>query len=185
MNHFVKNYIQCIFVFHSLLSLPLNVFFLFPGNGKSQQSALKLVELGPRIKFELFKVERGLGSGDVLYHKDETKTPAEAAATKKRIEIAASIKVQRKAEQDANVKRKREELEEALKNKKSRRGPNSGYDRDEDDNDNEDGDDEVDEVGDDSEMEQGEFADDEDEDGDDDNDDDEGGEEEEEDDDED
>lgn len=47
------------------------------GNGASQQSAMKLVELGPRMGLELFKVERGMCEGDVLYHKFETKTPAE------------------------------------------------------------------------------------------------------------
>lgn len=33
------------------------------------RSAIKLVELGPRLTLELFKVERGFHEGDVLYHK--------------------------------------------------------------------------------------------------------------------
>ena len=129
------------------------------GNGKNQQSAIKLIELGPRVTMELFKVERGIGAGDILYHKDHFKTPEEAAATKKRIETAAMIKAQRKAEQESNVKRKKEELEarrEALKNKKRRMGPHSGNnddgmdgdveddDVDEDDDYNDDGDDDDD-----------------------------------------
>ena len=147
------------------------------GNAKNQQSAIKLVELGPRITMELFKVERGLGVGDILYHKDHYKTPEEAAATKKRIETAAMIKAQRKAEQEANVKRKKEELEakkEELRNKRRRMGPYSGnnnddgmdgdYDGDDDDNDEEvaAGGDENDNSGDDNDY------DDEDDDGDDD-----------------
>ena len=118
------------------------------GNGKNQQSAIKLVELGPRITMELFKVERGLSTGDVLYHKDHFKTPEEAAATKKRIETAAMLKTQRKAEQEANVKRKKEELDEmreALKNKKRRLGPHSGNNADGNDGDDEDEDKDEDE----------------------------------------
>lgn len=49
--------------------------FVGSGNGPSQRSAMKLVELGPRLGLELFKVERGMCEGDVLYHKFEEKTP--------------------------------------------------------------------------------------------------------------
>ena len=49
------------------------------GNGATQQSAMKLIELGPRMNIELFKVERGMCEGDILYHKFETKTPEEVS----------------------------------------------------------------------------------------------------------
>lgn len=55
------------------------------GNAQSQQSAMRLMELGPRLTMELFKVEKGLCEGDVLYHKFEQKTAAEAAATKAKV----------------------------------------------------------------------------------------------------
>jgi ribosome biogenesis protein SSF1/2 len=45
------------------------------GNNKSQKSALKLVELGPRLRLKLVKVERGMASGDVMYHAYVHKTP--------------------------------------------------------------------------------------------------------------
>ncbi len=55
------------------------------GNGKSQKSAIKLIEIGPRVTLELFKVEQGMCEGEVLYHKFESKTAAESAATKARV----------------------------------------------------------------------------------------------------
>lgn len=55
------------------------------GNGQSQQSAMRLMELGPRVTLELFKVEKGLCEGDVLYHKFEEKTPEEAARIKAKV----------------------------------------------------------------------------------------------------
>ena len=89
--------------------------FIGKGNNKAQQSAMKLSELGPRIRLELFKVERGVGEGDVLYHKFEAKTPKEAAATKARVEMLKKLKEDRRATQAENVKRKREQLEEKRK----------------------------------------------------------------------
>lgn len=55
------------------------------GNAKAQQSSMKLSEIGPRITMELYKVEKGLAEGDVLYHKFEQKTAAEAAALKAKV----------------------------------------------------------------------------------------------------
>jgi ribosome biogenesis protein SSF1/2 len=55
------------------------------GNAKTQKSAIKIVEIGPRAQLELFKVEHGMCEGDILYHKFETKTAEEAASTKARV----------------------------------------------------------------------------------------------------
>ena len=124
------------------------------GNGKAQQSAMKLSELGPRLRLEIFKVERGVGEGDVLYHKYEQKTPEEAAATKARVERLRKLKEERKATQAENVKRKRELLEEKRKTKadakraKYETAGRSDADADnegEDDDDDNDEDDEEDE----------------------------------------
>ena len=46
---------------------------------------MKLSELGPRINLELFKVEQGLNSGEVLYHKYVTKSQAEARKLKEKV----------------------------------------------------------------------------------------------------
>lgn len=82
--------------------------FIGKGNAKSQQSAMKLTELGPRLTLEIFKVEQGVNEGDVLYHKFVHKTPAEAAKIKAKIEKSKRLKEDRKSTQEANVKRKRE-----------------------------------------------------------------------------
>lgn len=91
------------------------------GNTKSQKSALKLVEIGPRLSFELIKVEKGLGAGDVLYHAHVHKSPEEAAALKARKEKEANLKQQRRAEQEANVERKRKAEEEKRQAKRKRK----------------------------------------------------------------
>ena len=61
--------------------------FVGHGNAASQQSALRLVELGPRLSLQAFKVERGVAAGDVMFHKFESKTAEEAAATKTRVRL--------------------------------------------------------------------------------------------------
>lgn len=38
------------------------------GNTKSQQSAIRLTELGPRMTLSLIKIEQGFCEGDVLHH---------------------------------------------------------------------------------------------------------------------
>ena len=91
------------------------------GNAKSQKSALKLVELGPRLSMELVKVEKGLGAGDIMYHAYVQKSPEEAAALKARKEKEAELKKQRRATQEANVERKRSIAEEKREAKKRRK----------------------------------------------------------------
>ena len=72
-----------------------------------QQSAVKLSEIGPRMTLELFKVEKDVCEGDILYHKFVTKSEEAARQTKQRLENAAALKSQRRATQEENVKRKR------------------------------------------------------------------------------
>jgi ribosome biogenesis protein SSF1/2 len=91
------------------------------GNVKSQKSALKLVELGPRLSLELIKVEKGLGGGDVMYHAHIHKTPEEAKAIKDAKDAEKGLKKQRKQEQEQNVERKRQALEEKRQAKRQRK----------------------------------------------------------------
>lgn len=102
------------------LVLKLPDKYVGKGNHKSQTSALKLVEIGPRLSMELIKVEKGLGSGDVLYHAHIQKSPTEAAALKEKHERQRELKTQRRALQQANVERKRQaaELKRELKRQK-------------------------------------------------------------------
>lgn len=57
------------------------------GNAKSQLSAMKLTELGPRLTIEIYKVEQGVSEGDILFHKFVKKSAAEAASIKARVSI--------------------------------------------------------------------------------------------------
>mmetsp|Transcript_7467 Transcript_7467/g.15320 ORF Transcript_7467/g.15320 Transcript_7467/m.15320 type:complete len:455 (-) Transcript_7467:58-1422(-) len=91
------------------------------GNNQAQKSALKLVELGPRLRIKLYKVERGMASGDVMYHAYENKTPEEVKALKQRKEGEASLKKRRREEQEANVARKQAAKDEKLAAKKARK----------------------------------------------------------------
>lgn len=91
------------------------------GNVKSQKSALKLVELGPRLSLHLVKVERGLGGGDVMYHAHITKTAEEVKELKERKQREAMLKQQRREEQERNVDRKRKAAEEKRELKRRRK----------------------------------------------------------------
>jgi ribosome biogenesis protein SSF1/2 len=103
--------------------LPQN--FTGRGNAKSQKSALKLVELGPRLRMRLMKVEKELGSGEVMYHAYVTKTESEVKAKEAEIKAAAELKKRRREEQEANVARKtaaRDEKRQAKKRRQEEKG---------------------------------------------------------------
>jgi len=91
------------------------------GNHKQQKSALKLVEMGPRLSLELVKVEKGLGGGDVMYHAHVTKSPQEAKELKERKQQERNLKQQRKQQQEQNVERKRKIVEEKREAKRRRK----------------------------------------------------------------
>lgn len=79
------------------------------GNIKSSQSAIKLTEMGPRLKLELIKIEEGVCCGEVLFHKYVEKTESEKKDLKKRKEDAKTLKAKRRAEQEANVAKKEQD----------------------------------------------------------------------------
>lgn len=91
------------------------------GNAKSQKSALKLVELGPRLRLKLSKVERGLASGDVMYHAYVEKDAKEVKAQRDKVAREESLKKRRREEQEENVRRKKAAKEEKRDAKKRRR----------------------------------------------------------------
>ncbi|CAH2040168.1 unnamed protein product, partial [Iphiclides podalirius] len=82
------------------------------GAAADSRSAIRLVELGPRITMQLMKVEDGLMDGEVLFHELIEKTEEEKAYIKKKREEKRRLKEKRKAQQEANVKRKEHEKEE-------------------------------------------------------------------------
>ncbi|KAM3956313.1 brix domain-containing protein peter pan [Aphomia sociella] len=82
------------------------------GAAADSKSAIRLFELGPRISFQLIKVEDGLMDGEVLFHELVEKTEEEKALIKKKREEKKRQKEKRKAQQEENVKRKKEHKEE-------------------------------------------------------------------------
>ncbi|XP_078604528.1 suppressor of SWI4 1 homolog isoform X1 [Branchiostoma floridae x Branchiostoma japonicum] len=82
------------------------------GNEASQKSAIRLTEIGPRLRLQLVKIEEGLCGGDVIFHQFVTKSAKEIEELKERREEKKMIKAQRKAEQDANIKKKEQLKEE-------------------------------------------------------------------------
>jgi ribosome biogenesis protein SSF1/2 len=91
------------------------------GNVKSQQSAIKLAEIGPRLTLSLMKVEQGLCEGDVLYHALYKKTKQEASALHAEAEKRTKAKQERIRIQEANVARKDAERAEKKALKDERR----------------------------------------------------------------
>lgn len=90
------------------------------GNMKSQMSAIKLAELGPRMTLKLMKVERGFFEGDVMYHDYIQKPLEEQLALKKKAEEGKNLKKRRREEQEANVARKKGALEQKKQERKER-----------------------------------------------------------------
>jgi ribosome biogenesis protein SSF1/2 len=76
------------------------------GNVDSGQSAIRLHELGPRITFELYKIESDLMTGEVLYHKDVVKTTDEILKMKKKRADRRVQKEHRKKVQEDNKAKK-------------------------------------------------------------------------------
>jgi ribosome biogenesis protein SSF1/2 len=77
--------------------------------GNVEKKAIKLQELGPRLRLRLTKVEEGLCAGKVMWHEYIHKSPQEVREMEKVHEQKRQEKERRKAEQMANVERKRKE----------------------------------------------------------------------------
>uniref|UniRef100_L7MAH0 Putative rna-binding protein n=1 Tax=Rhipicephalus pulchellus TaxID=72859 RepID=L7MAH0_RHIPC len=76
------------------------------GNVLNQQSSVRMVELGPRMKLKLVKIEEGLMTGEVMYHAFIQKTPEEIKALRERRLELKKLKEKRKQEQEENKRRK-------------------------------------------------------------------------------
>ncbi|CAM1507561.1 Fc.00g072020.m01.CDS01 [Cosmosporella sp. VM-42] len=74
-----------------------------------ERRAVKLVELGPRMRLRLTKVEEGLCSGKVMWHEYVHKSKEELKELEKRWEKRRQEKEARKKEQKANVEKKKAE----------------------------------------------------------------------------
>merc|ERR1719341_1392657 len=76
-----------------------------------QQSSVRLVELGPRMRLQLVKIEEGLLEGEVLHHSFLEKTEEEKKEIKERMAKRKKEKEQRKRQQALNVRKKEKEKE--------------------------------------------------------------------------
>ncbi|KAI9678780.1 MAG: hypothetical protein M1817_005837 [Caeruleum heppii] len=72
-----------------------------------EKRAVKLVELGPRMKLRLMKVEEGVCNGKVMWHEFHSKTNEEVKDLDQLWEGRRQEKERRKKEQRANVEKKR------------------------------------------------------------------------------
>ncbi|KAJ2957950.1 hypothetical protein NQZ79_g6412 [Umbelopsis isabellina] len=82
------------------------------GNKQSEQRAIRLHEIGPRMQLTLTKVENGLCGGEVLYHHFVEKSATEVKELSKRRQQKQKLTADRRAQQEENVKRKQKEKEE-------------------------------------------------------------------------
>ncbi|KIW84049.1 hypothetical protein Z517_03295 [Fonsecaea pedrosoi CBS 271.37] len=106
-----------------------------------EKRAVKLVELGPRMRLRMVKVEEGICEGRVMWNEFVTKTKAEEKALEVKWEKRRQEKEARRKEQKENVERKKL----AKKNAKINAGQGDGEagedDGDDDDEDEWDSDD--------------------------------------------
>ncbi|GIY28698.1 suppressor of SWI4 1 homolog [Caerostris darwini] len=100
------------------------------GNITSEKSAIRLYEIGPRIKMQLVKIEEGLMSGEILFHEYLSKTPEEIEAIKAKIKAKKHLKEQRQAQQKKNVEKKKA-VKESKKNDDAYKNNNDVNEEDE------------------------------------------------------
>lgn len=80
-----------------------------------EKRAVKLVELGPRMRLRMMKVEEGMCEGRVMWHDFMTKSKAEVQKMDQTWDKKRKEKEQRKKVQKENVERKKQEKAQAKK----------------------------------------------------------------------
>lgn len=106
------------------------------GNMKAQQSAVRLIEIGPRMTLQLIKIDEGMCEGNVLYHAIIEKTEAEIQEMLARKQKKLKLKAERKLNQERNVAVKKEQRDEnkkrSLEGIKKKLPPKAGEEGDSD-----------------------------------------------------
>ncbi|XP_070779072.1 suppressor of SWI4 1 homolog [Enoplosus armatus] len=98
---------------HNITELPQ--VYSGRGNMASQQSAVRLTEIGPRMTLQLMKIQEGMGEGNVLYHSIISKTEEEIQEILNRKEAQLKEKEGRRKKQELNVTQKKEKKEDNKK----------------------------------------------------------------------
>ena len=98
----------------------------------TQKRAIKLVEIGPRIKLGLRKIEEGVCEGKILYHSFVHKSQSEIKALEKKHAQKAKLKEERRKKQEENVRKKTEGKSSRMKRgkEKAKATENSNEDTD-------------------------------------------------------
>ncbi|KAJ6258512.1 hypothetical protein Dda_6555 [Drechslerella dactyloides] len=76
-------------------------------NAGAEKKAVKLQELGPRLRLQLVKVEEGANDGKILWHSFVKKSREEERELEKRAKERQKLKEERRRVQEENVKRKK------------------------------------------------------------------------------
>ena len=105
-----------------------------PTSQRTQKRAIRLMELGPRMRLRLYKVEEGLCSGKVMWHESVTKSKAEEKQMDETWQGRNDEKERRRREQRANLESKRK-AKEAQRGKNKTEGNVDGVLRTEEDED--------------------------------------------------
>ena len=84
----------------------------FQDKKKDTSVALRLHELGPRMKLKLIKIEEGVCRGNVVFHRYQSLTPAELKKQMDGLKNKRELKEKRKRIQEENVAKKKAKLEE-------------------------------------------------------------------------
>ncbi|KAM9844243.1 suppressor of SWI4 1 homolog [Aulostomus maculatus] len=98
---------------HNITELPQ--VYSGRGNMASQQSAVRLTEIGPRMTLQLTKIQEGMGEGNVLYHTIISKTEEEIQEILNRKEAQLKEKEDRRKKQEQNVAEKKAKRDEHKK----------------------------------------------------------------------
>ncbi|KAM7387119.1 hypothetical protein PAMA_009644 [Pampus argenteus] len=98
---------------HNITELPQ--VYSGRGNMASQQSAVRLTEIGPRMTLQLMKIQEGMGDGNIIYHSIISKTEEEIQAILNRKEAQLKEKEDRRKRQEQNVSQKKEKRDEHKK----------------------------------------------------------------------
>ena len=80
-----------------------------PENSSIEKKAVKLVEIGPRMKLRMTKVEEGVCNGKIMWHEYINKSKEEIKAMEQVWETRRRVKEERRRVQKENVERKRNE----------------------------------------------------------------------------
>lgn len=98
-----------------------------------EKRAVKLVELGPRMRLRLTKVEEGLCEGKVMWHDYITKSAAEVQKMEKSWDQRKKQKEQRKKQQRDNIEKKKQEKAKARAEGKEVKSDNEDEEMDDED----------------------------------------------------